>query len=88
MQAGLDRGQSNIRGIMIDEYRSAVCARLESLETNVHSRTRNKQKRLPGRPSASVFAASDAEPLVAHVEQGVRPCEQVDVVIRGKSKSV
>ena len=88
MQAGLDKGWSKFGGITTNEYRSAVCARLESLETDVHSPTRNKQKRQPGRTSPFAFPAFDDEPLVALVVQGVRPSKQVDGAIRGKSKTV
>ena len=72
----------------IDEYQSAVCARLESLEIDVHSPTRSKKKRRSGRPNTFSFTVSDDEPLVSYVFQGVKPRKQINVAIRGISKTV
>ena len=77
----------NVEGVTVDEYRSAVCARLENLETDVNIPIRGKQKQRSGRPSAFSYTVSDDEPLVSFVVQGVKPRNQGDVAIRGNSKA-
>ena len=68
-------------GASIDEYRSAVCAQLESLGAGAVGATKGKQRRQEGRFCALSFSVSDDEPLVIQRSGKRKPRKQSDVDI-------
>ena len=81
-----DSGRSG--RVSIDEYRTAVCAQLESLEADVCSPWRSIQRQQKERSSVFVCTASDDEPLLYLFVRGVQPRKQADVAIWKRPKMV